>query len=64
MADLWIWLNDITEYAPYIAGAAFAAIVILLAAAARYIAIAVGERQARKALTRNVRAIHEKEIHD
>lgn len=64
MTDLWIWLNDITVYAPYIVGAVVAMFIILLAASARCIAIAVGERQARKALTRNVKAIHEKEIHD
>ncbi|EMK8419701.1 hypothetical protein V9O75_002823 [Shigella sonnei] len=64
MADLWNQLNGITVYAPYIVGAVVAAVVILLAVAAKCIAIAVGERRARKALTRNVRAIHEKEIHD
>lgn len=64
MADLWTRLNDITVYAPYIVGAAFAAIALLLAVAARCVAIAVGERRSHKALTRNLRALHEKEIHD
>lgn len=64
MADLWTRLNDITVYAPYIVGAAVAAIVFLLAVAVKCVAIAVGEWRTRKALIRHGRAIHEKEIHD
>ena len=64
MIDFLFTLLDSSVYAPYILGAAGAAIIIFLAATVKLIALVIEERRARKALTHKIRAIYEKEIHD
>ena len=64
MIDFFFTLLDSSAYAPFILGAAGAVTIIFLAATVKLIALAIGERRTRKALTHTVRAIHEKEIHD
>jgi len=52
------------DVAPYLAGAAVAAVVIVLAAAIKSVSVIAAERRAHNPLISKTRAIHARTIHD
>jgi hypothetical protein len=64
MTDLLESLINVADEAPYLAGAAVAAVVIVLAAAIKGVIVIAAELRARNRLISKTRAVHVRTIHD
>jgi len=64
MTDLLETLISVANEAPYLAGAAVAAVLIVLAAAIKAVIVISAERRARNLFIAKTRAIHARTIHD